>query len=103
MSRPAPFGAYVHIPFCSRRCDYCAFATWTDRDHLVDRYLAGLATDIGRSVGGGLPPLTSVFVATGVRFPDALAAELLFGEQPSGRLCADADGRLRVLAAAPSA
>ena len=26
-----PFGVYVHIPFCAARCDYCAFATWTDR------------------------------------------------------------------------
>ena len=27
----APFGVYVHIPFCAHRCDYCDFATWTDR------------------------------------------------------------------------
>ena len=25
------FGVYVHIPFCASRCDYCDFATWTDR------------------------------------------------------------------------
>ena len=30
----APFGVYVHIPFCASRCDYCDFATWTDRAHL---------------------------------------------------------------------
>ena len=33
------FGVYVHIPFCAHRCDYCDFATWTDRDHLVDDYV----------------------------------------------------------------
>ncbi|MFZ9954329.1 MAG: hypothetical protein ACO3GH_07025, partial [Ilumatobacteraceae bacterium] len=29
------FGVYVHIPFCRHKCDYCAFATFTDRAHLV--------------------------------------------------------------------
>jgi putative oxygen-independent coproporphyrinogen III oxidase len=65
VSEPTPFGAYVHIPFCTRRCDYCAFATWTDRGHLVDRYLRGLATEIDRAVDAGLPALTSVFVGGG--------------------------------------
>ncbi len=59
------FGGYLHIPFCSTRCDYCAFATWTDRGHLVDRYLAGLATEVDRAVADGLPALTSVFVGGG--------------------------------------
>lgn len=62
---PETFGAYLHIPFCSTRCDYCAFATWTDRGHLVDRYLAGLAAEVDRAVAAGLPPLTSVFVGGG--------------------------------------
>ena len=43
MAAPAaPFGVYVHIPFCASKCDYCAFATWTDRGHLIDRYLDGV-------------------------------------------------------------
>lgn len=35
--RPAP-AVYVHIPFCPSRCDYCAFATWTDRHELRSAY-----------------------------------------------------------------
>lgn len=59
------FGVYVHIPFCSRRCDYCAFATWTDRDHLIDEYLRHLRVDLERAVADGMPAATSVFVGGG--------------------------------------
>ena len=48
----APFGVYVHIPFCAARCDYCAFATWTDRHHLVAEYLDAVQAEIDRAVGG---------------------------------------------------
>jgi oxygen-independent coproporphyrinogen-3 oxidase len=61
----AGFGAYLHIPFCAHRCDYCAFATWTDRGHLVDRYLDAVGREIQRSVEAGLPAPTSIFVGGG--------------------------------------
>lgn len=60
-----PFGVYVHIPFCTSKCDYCAFATWTDRGHLVERYLGALRTEIDRAVAAGMPRATSVFVGGG--------------------------------------
>jgi putative oxygen-independent coproporphyrinogen III oxidase len=62
---PPPFGVYLHIPFCSRRCDYCAFATWTDRSHLVGSYLAALRHDIERQIRAGMPPASSIFVGGG--------------------------------------
>ena len=48
---------YVHIPFCRRRCDYCAFATWTDRDHLWESYVAACRAELARpgGVAGPLP------------------------------------------------
>jgi len=60
-----PFGYYVHVPFCARRCDYCAFATWTDRADLIDDYLRACRTDIERHVAAGAPPATSVFFGGG--------------------------------------
>jgi putative oxygen-independent coproporphyrinogen III oxidase len=50
------------VPFCARRCDYCAFATWTDRHHLTSAYLAAVVADIGRTP---MPMATSVFFGGG--------------------------------------
>lgn len=60
-----PFGYYVHVPFCRTRCDYCAFATWTDRPHLIGDYLAAMGTEIERAVDAGAPPADSIFVGGG--------------------------------------
>ena len=65
MSQPAPFGVYLHVPFCAARCDYCSFATWTDRHHLIDGYLAACRADADRLVVTGMPVATSVFVGGG--------------------------------------
>jgi coproporphyrinogen III oxidase-like Fe-S oxidoreductase len=53
------------MPFCAARCDYCAFATWTDRHHLQHAYLDACRVDIERAVAAGLPHATSVFVGGG--------------------------------------
>lgn len=66
MTAPArPFGVYLHIPFCAARCDYCSFATWTDRHHLTAAYLAACRAEADRLVADGMPAATSVFVGGG--------------------------------------
>lgn len=79
MSTVEPFGVYLHIPFCASKCDYCAFATWTDRSHLVDAYLDALAVEITRAVDDGLPVATTVFVGGGTPtlVPPARLAEII--------------------------
>jgi oxygen-independent coproporphyrinogen-3 oxidase len=56
------FGVYIHIPFCAKRCDYCAFATWADRGHLQTEYLRALRREISSTT---LPSVSSVFVGGG--------------------------------------
>ena len=74
--REAPgFGAYIHIPFCQRRCDYCAFATWSDRSHLTGAYVAAVCTEAERAVDAGLPPAGSAYFGGGT--PSLLPAEEL--------------------------
>jgi oxygen-independent coproporphyrinogen-3 oxidase len=69
------FGVYVHVPFCARRCDYCAFATWTDRSHLMSDYSAACVAELAAAAADGMPPATSVFFGGGT--PSLLPAELL--------------------------
>lgn len=71
-----PFGVYIHIPFCASRCDYCAFATWTDRHHLHDDYLDALRVELA---GAEVPAASSVFIGGGTPTavdPTALMAVL---------------------------
>jgi putative oxygen-independent coproporphyrinogen III oxidase len=67
------------VPFCAARCDYCAFATWTDRHHLQHAYLDACRADVERAVADGLRAATSIFVGGGTPSlvePDRLTAVL---------------------------
>jgi len=69
-------GVYVHVPFCTRRCEYCSFNTAPidDRD-VVSRFLAALGREI--ELLGGAPWARGVTVETvffGGGTPSLLAA-----------------------------
>jgi oxygen-independent coproporphyrinogen-3 oxidase len=67
---------YVHVPFCTHRCDYCAFTTFTDRHHLIDDYVDACVTDVRRQVASGeLVAADTVYVGGGT--PSLVPAPLL--------------------------
>lgn len=63
------------MPFCRHRCDYCAFATWADRDHLIAQYLAACRRQVQAEIAAGVPPITSVFFGGGT--PSHVPADAL--------------------------
>ncbi len=69
----APFGAYIHVPFCSVRCGYCDFNTYT-ADELRGATRAGYPGDVAAEVAlarevlgalGPLRPMQTVFFGGG--------------------------------------
>lgn len=63
-------GLYIHIPFCSRKCDYCDFVSYQNRNSDIDKYLSALEREafFYRAlhgsfdtvyIGGGTPSLLS--------------------------------------------
>jgi oxygen-independent coproporphyrinogen-3 oxidase len=42
-----PLGLYLHIPFCRKRCKFCYFRVYTDKNaHDVEQYVAALSHEI---------------------------------------------------------
>jgi oxygen-independent coproporphyrinogen-3 oxidase len=82
------FGVYIHIPFCTVRCGYCDFNTYTatelrgvTRQSFIDDLLGEvrMSADILRASGTPLRPAATVFIGGGTPTlvpPDDIARTL---------------------------
>ena len=75
-----PFGVYIHVPFCTVRCGYCDFNTYTLTELGVDGASVGTYADVAlrelelatRVLGPSAPAVATVFFGGGT--PTVLAA-----------------------------
>lgn len=59
-SESNPLSLYLHVPFCSTKCTYCAFNTYIHLDHLIEPFVSALAREV-EIVGRGQPVGTIFF------------------------------------------
>jgi oxygen-independent coproporphyrinogen-3 oxidase len=94
----APRAAYIHVPFCRRRCGYCNFTLVAGRDDLIEAYLDALELELAslgepREVdtlffGGGTPThlappqLARLFAIAARWFPRAAGCEVSVEANP---------------------
>ncbi len=77
----SPLGMYIHIPFCRKRCHFCYFKVYTDKNSgEVERYLDAVAAEAalyaGKAFVGGRKP---TFVYFGGGTPSYISSTQLAG------------------------
>jgi len=68
-------GLYLHVPFCSKTCDFCAFYQVKPTRDVIERYLDGIETEL--SLIGQFDSLNTIFWGGGT--PGLLSAKDMEG------------------------
>ena len=97
--RGSPLGVYVHVPFCAKRCYYCAFNTAPMDAGAMARYVAALVREIDLVAGADWAEragVASVFFGGGT--PSLLSAGDLAAilDRLAARVSLDANAEITV-------
>ena len=93
MPTASPRHAYVHVPFCARRCAYCDFAIAVRRVVPVEDYVEGLARELALRLPGDDRELTTLYFGGGTpsRLGGAGVAAAIAAVRAHARLAPDAE------------
>jgi len=69
----SPYGLYIHVPFCARKCAYCAFYSCVPEPAQISAWMAGVEREL-RALPDGFAP-DSLFLGGGT--PTALPESIL--------------------------
>ena len=61
-------GIYIHIPFCVRKCYYCDFISYSDKNNLVYKYIESLENEIQewkKSIKKDKSKITTIYIGGG--------------------------------------
>ena len=56
-------GVYVHIPFCKKKCDYCDFISYCNKDNLIEDYVQAVKAEIQSQ--NIKPEITTIYLGGG--------------------------------------
>ena len=56
-------GIYVHIPFCKKKCDYCDFISYCNKDNLIEKYVEAMKKEIESQ--NIKPEITTIYIGGG--------------------------------------
>lgn len=56
-------GIYVHIPFCKKKCDYCDFISYCNKNNLIKDYVEALKIEIQSQ--NIKPEITTIYIGGG--------------------------------------
>jgi len=65
--RQNELGIYIHIPFCAKKCLYCDFISYENKQEIIEQYIQALQSEI-KTIGAGLvsaPNIDTIYIGGG--------------------------------------
>lgn len=58
-------GIYIHIPFCVKKCDYCDFISYCDKNNLIEVYIEKLKEEITNNLNKNYYMIKTIYIGGG--------------------------------------